>query len=896
MSHFLHLKHESIYNRACELIEIGDKDRALNLLYDCFRVKKYRLWNKTMESMADLTLSLCVEMRKSLYAKQTLHQYRYLSQNASFFIISTNTFDNVAIKFLKLCEDRVHNLHNSFLKKINAQSANDIECIETPESLLSSYDDSQKLTERSCRDNYMPWAKFLWEAYRNVLENIKNNKHYENLYCEICVRSLKYCLKYGRKTDFKKLIDYFRNHLKYIRKAVIKPYSVNMNIPDTQQLFIEIRKEMVNTSLQMHLFQDAFKSLEELNSIIISMRTIPKASLLSSYFKSLSIIFWQSEHYLYYAATIKKLYQLYCEKRKSPTRNEVTRLSVLLTCSALIIPLIEQDICVDQSLTSEELRVAKSEKLSGLLISGGIPTRESIKKYIDRLNILDNVPICLKNTYYALELSNKPLKMLDNVSETLEYFEKNNDVKKFLEPLIEVICIRLILQLSNLYEVFSFSKLFKLLPKTVDKFYLERIIIIMNRSKYVPIRINHQDDTIIFNPSKSCDNSIDYKYCSNVKESAVYQAVANMSIQSEKIKDILIDLKSKTDDNWMHEWHNYRIDSENNNYSERLELLKKTFEDTTKTTLTNKCTVKIKTSTVDTSLQNKIKQMTSNLTKSEKKVTFDEPIVEPVISVLDAALSKKRKIMQSIILMDKKVSYATKAKYNVDIKIYMEVMEAQKEAYKLVWDQTEKKIMNNYEKLLAERNTIVARLVRMRGQGNQFFERVLNDRRPLFTINLEKYNKAMYLEKANYLEKCKAEFVKRKIDEAERKEELRIKKEKLEQQEKERIEMEIRTNKLDLAALKRRQFEEECQRKYNDKIQNVTKAMSRPDTYMGRKSVDYNSPYKYTSRKSENFSNNHNFSRGYSSQIKDTNQNGTANNPTSENNAWLQKSSSKKKK
>jgi translation initiation factor 3 subunit A len=66
----------------------------------------------------------------------------------------------------------------------------------------------------------MPWVKFLWESYCQCLELLRTNSRVERLYHNIAQQAFKFCLKYQRKTEFRKLCDKLRNHLDLIVKQV----------------------------------------------------------------------------------------------------------------------------------------------------------------------------------------------------------------------------------------------------------------------------------------------------------------------------------------------------------------------------------------------------------------------------------------------------------------------------------------------------------------------------------------------------------------------------------------------------------------------------------------------------------------------------------------------------
>ena len=63
---------------------------------------------------------------------------------------------------------------------------------------------------RSDRTVLMPWVKFLWESYCQCLELLRTNSRVERLYHNIGQQAFKFCLKYQRKTEFRKLCDKLR--------------------------------------------------------------------------------------------------------------------------------------------------------------------------------------------------------------------------------------------------------------------------------------------------------------------------------------------------------------------------------------------------------------------------------------------------------------------------------------------------------------------------------------------------------------------------------------------------------------------------------------------------------------------------------------------------------------
>uniref|UniRef100_A0A251TWF4 eIF3a PCI domain-containing protein n=1 Tax=Helianthus annuus TaxID=4232 RepID=A0A251TWF4_HELAN len=71
-------------NQAEELINVGQKQDALQALHDLITSKRYRAWQKTHEKIMFKYIELCVDMRRGRFAKDDLIQYRIICQQREF--------------------------------------------------------------------------------------------------------------------------------------------------------------------------------------------------------------------------------------------------------------------------------------------------------------------------------------------------------------------------------------------------------------------------------------------------------------------------------------------------------------------------------------------------------------------------------------------------------------------------------------------------------------------------------------------------------------------------------------------------------------------------------------------------------------------------------------------
>ena len=72
------------------------------------------------------------------------------------------------------------------------------------------------------------------------MENEKSWKFVNHFY--INFQAFKFCEKYSRKTEFRKLCDNLRTHLSHIQKQQGSATAVNLNNPETQQVMWGSRK------------------------------------------------------------------------------------------------------------------------------------------------------------------------------------------------------------------------------------------------------------------------------------------------------------------------------------------------------------------------------------------------------------------------------------------------------------------------------------------------------------------------------------------------------------------------------------------------------------------------------------------------------------------------------
>ena len=119
---FSFILHSSL---SIEFVDVGTNEAALDVLYEVIKSKKHRNWQKIHEPILKLYLKLCVELKRSVSAKEGLYQYKLICQQVN--IVS---LEDVVRYFLKLAEDTAENARQQSREQV---IVDDLDQVQTPE-------------------------------------------------------------------------------------------------------------------------------------------------------------------------------------------------------------------------------------------------------------------------------------------------------------------------------------------------------------------------------------------------------------------------------------------------------------------------------------------------------------------------------------------------------------------------------------------------------------------------------------------------------------------------------------------------------------------------------------------------------------------------------------------
>ncbi|KAI3987554.1 hypothetical protein MKX01_003240 [Papaver californicum] len=503
-------KPENALKRAEELIHVGQMQAALQVLHDVITSKRYRAWQKTLERIMFKYVELCVEMRRGRFAKDGLIQYRIVCQQ-----VNVGSLEEVIKHFLHLSTEKAENAKTQAEALEEALDIDDLEADKRPEDLMLSYVGGEKGKDRSDRELVTPWFKFLWETYRTVLEILRNNSKLEALYAMTAHRAFQFCKQYKRTTEFRRLCEIIRNHLANLNKYKDQRDRPDLLLPESLQLYQDTRFEQLKVATELELWQEAFRSVEDIHGLMCMVKKTPKPSLLVVYYAKLTEIFRVSDSQLYNAYAWSKLFSL----QKSYNRN-LTQKDLQLIASSVVLAALSvtpYDRGYGASHLELENEKERNLRMANLIAFSLDPKRDS-REVLSRSALLSElvskgVLACaspevkelynlLEHEFLPLDLSSRVQPLLGSIANVEGKISSASSVPEvqlsyYVPALEKLATLRLLQQVSQVYQTMRIEVLSKMIP-FFDFSVVEKVSVDAIKSNFIAMKVDHQKGAVLF--------------------------------------------------------------------------------------------------------------------------------------------------------------------------------------------------------------------------------------------------------------------------------------------------------------------------------------------------------------------------------------------------------------
>jgi translation initiation factor 3 subunit A len=426
-------------------------------------------------------IELCVALQRGKQAKDGLHQYRIVTQQIpSSLEVVLKTFLESATAAARDAQTKAEGI---------LLEVEDLEEDFSAEQLLRAVS-GEDTKDRTDREIVTPWLKFLWETYRTILEILRNNMKLEGMYKETTTQAFDFCLRYKRTNEFKRLNDLLRSHLQVLTKQK------QLESSDTVQFQLEIRFAQLNTATSLELWQEAFRTAEDINNLIVTSKKAPTAHMLMNYYEKLARIFWVSEGYLYHAYAWNKYYELkQVHSELSADDSQILASQVLL--AALSVPSVREE--EDEFMGEFDSQKERNARMASLL-HFSIDKRDSLVQDLLAKDINKTVLPELADLYNVFEQKFHPLEFGPTLKRKLDFIASHDTLKQYTKSISQLGFGKLLNQLAEVYQKIELPRLFKL-ADFVQPQEAEKLAVRVVLNKQVEARIDHRHNVIIFQSS-----------------------------------------------------------------------------------------------------------------------------------------------------------------------------------------------------------------------------------------------------------------------------------------------------------------------------------------------------------------------------------------------------------
>ncbi|KAE8725523.1 Eukaryotic translation initiation factor 3 subunit A [Hibiscus syriacus] len=503
-------KPENALKRAEELINVGQKQDALQALHNLITSKRYRAWQKPLERIMFKYVELCVDMRKGRFAKDGLIQYRIVCQQ-----VNVSSLEEVIKHFMHLSTEKAEKARSEAQALEEALDVDDLEADKRPEDLMLSYVSGEKGKDRSDRELVTPWFKFLWETYRTVLEILRNNSKLEALYAMTAHRAFQFCKQYKRTTEFRRLCEIIRNHLANLNKYKDQRDRPDLSAPESLQLYLDTRFEQLKIATELGLWQEAFRSVEDIYGLMSIVKKTPKASLMVVYYAKLTEIFWISGSHLYNAYAWLKLFTLQKSFNKNLSQKDLQLIASSVILAALsVLPYDQTHGASHLELENEKERNIRMANLIGFNLETKLENREvfsrsSLLTELVSKGVLSCATQEVKDLYHLLEHDFLPLDAASKIQLLFLKISKLGgklgsassvpevQLSKYVPALEKLSTLRLLKQVSHVYQSMKIESMSQIIP-FFDFSMVEKISVDAVKHKFIVMKVDHMKGVVVF--------------------------------------------------------------------------------------------------------------------------------------------------------------------------------------------------------------------------------------------------------------------------------------------------------------------------------------------------------------------------------------------------------------
>lgn len=381
-----------------------------------------------------------------------------------------------------------------------AAKISDLDQEESPESIMLSSMNEEGAKGRTDREVVVPWLRFLWETYRAVLELLHKLPKLEKVYHKICEKAFKFCLDYNRTMEFRRLCDMLRMHLKNMQSSRNQKQAPWEWTSEIVEMHLQTRFHQLEAATTLELWNEAFRTVEDIHGITVAGRKTPKPKLLALFYEKLTRIFLVSGNQLFHAFAWYRYYTLTTEHRKDLKTDDKALYASYVLLSALSVASLKESEHEDPLLVDDDQLTERNQHIANLLDIQVHPSRKSLLSELFAKGLPTDVLPELTGLYEALESQALPEVMVKALAPALQFIKSHAQLNIYSAALQKVVVLRVVQQLGRHNTVVPLSTIKNLLEGVTDMsaIAIEKVIIDGVVRKELSLTLDHATSSVKF--------------------------------------------------------------------------------------------------------------------------------------------------------------------------------------------------------------------------------------------------------------------------------------------------------------------------------------------------------------------------------------------------------------
>ncbi|PKI79393.1 hypothetical protein CRG98_000208 [Punica granatum] len=243
-------------------------------------------------------------------------------------------------------------------------------------------------------------------------------------------RAFQFCKQYKRTTEFRRLCEIIRNHLANLNKYRDQRDRPDLSAPESLQLYLDTRFEQLKVATELEMWQEAFRSVEDIYGLMCMVKKTPKASLMVVYYAKLTEIFRISSSHLYHAYAWLKLFNIQKNFNKNLSQKDLQLIASSVVLAALsVVPYDHSHRASHLELENEKERNLRMADLIGFNVDPKVESRETLSRSsllaeLVAKGVLNCATQEVKDLYHLLEHEFLPLDLAMKVQPLLTKISK----------------------------------------------------------------------------------------------------------------------------------------------------------------------------------------------------------------------------------------------------------------------------------------------------------------------------------------------------------------------------------------------------------------------------------------------------------------------------------------